>query len=123
MNKVYASIAEKGGWTGYGVLGIPHVGGMNSIDNHYLLVHLAWGRLGYILFVLIVWENIRALWCVHGSSKLRRTVPSFSLCWPRWRFSGSCSDGLYGGTAAADRFSPGRLDTIDSRRENCERSR
>jgi O-Antigen ligase len=61
MNKVYPPIAEKGGWTGYGVLGIPHVQGKMSIDNHYLLVHLAWGRLAYYLFILIVWENIRVL--------------------------------------------------------------
>ena len=46
---------------GLGCAGIPHVQGMNSIDNQYLLVHLAWGRLGYILFVLIAWENIRVL--------------------------------------------------------------
>jgi len=61
MNKLYPVIAEKGGWTGYGVSGIPYIGMMTSIDNHYLLVHLAWGRLGYILFVLIVWENIRVI--------------------------------------------------------------
>ena len=61
MNEMYPPIAEKGGWTGYGMIGIPHVHGMDSIDNHYLLVHLAWGRLGYILFLLITWENIRVL--------------------------------------------------------------
>jgi hypothetical protein len=61
MNELYPPIAEKGGWTGYGVLGIPHVLGMTSIDNHYLLVHLAWGRLGYYLFILIAWENVRVL--------------------------------------------------------------
>ncbi len=61
MNKVYAPIAEAGGWTGWGVVGVPHVQGKNSIDNHYLLVHLSWGRLAYILFVLIAWENIRVL--------------------------------------------------------------
>ena len=61
MNQLYAPIAEAGGLTGWGVLGIPHVGGMKSIDNHYLLVHLSWGSLGYILFVLITWENIRVL--------------------------------------------------------------
>ena len=61
MNELYPPIAEKGGWTGYSVLGIPHVQGMKSIDNHYLLVHLAWGRLGYYLFILIVWENVRVL--------------------------------------------------------------
>jgi len=58
---VYAPIAEAGGWTGWGVLGIPHVEGKESIDNHYLLVHLSWGRIGYILFVLIVWDNIRVV--------------------------------------------------------------
>jgi hypothetical protein len=61
MNKLYAPIAEKGGWTGYGLLLVPAVEGIHSIDNHYLLVHLMWGRLGYILLVLIVWENIRVL--------------------------------------------------------------
>jgi hypothetical protein len=61
MNLAYAPIAEAGGWTGWSLGGIPHVGGMESIDNHYLLVHLAWGRLGYILFLLITWENIRVL--------------------------------------------------------------
>jgi hypothetical protein len=61
MNRVYPAIAEKGGWTGWGLLEIPQVEGFNSLDNHYLLVHLAWGRLGYILFILIVGENIRVL--------------------------------------------------------------
>jgi hypothetical protein len=61
MNEVYAPIAEAGGWTGWSVMGIPHVQGKMSIDNHYLLVHLSWGMLGYILFVLIVWDNIRVL--------------------------------------------------------------
>jgi hypothetical protein len=61
MNKVYPPIAERGGWTGWSVGGIPYVHGLESIDNHYLLVHLAWGRLGYILFLLIAWENIRVL--------------------------------------------------------------
>ncbi len=61
MNKLYPPVAEKGGWTGYGMLGIPNVQGMISIDNQYLLVHLAWGRLAYYLFVILVWENTRVL--------------------------------------------------------------
>jgi hypothetical protein len=61
MNTVYAPIAEAGGWTGWGVSGIPHLQGKKSIDNHYLLVHLAWGLLAYLLFLLIAWENIRVL--------------------------------------------------------------
>lgn len=59
MNEVYAPIAEAGGWTGWSVRGIPHVQGKKSIDNEYLLVHLAWGRCGYILFLLITWESVR----------------------------------------------------------------
>ncbi len=61
MNLQYAPIAEAGGWTGYSVPGIPHIQGMNSIDNNYLLVHLAWGRLAYYCFILIALENIRTL--------------------------------------------------------------
>ena len=61
MNKVYAPIAEAGGWTGWGAALVPEVEGLKSIDNHYLLVHLCSGRLGYLLFVLIAWENIRVL--------------------------------------------------------------
>ena len=61
MNELYAPIAEAGGWTGWGLLGIPHVNGMGSIDNHFLLVHLAWGRLAYLLLLLIAWNNIRLL--------------------------------------------------------------
>jgi hypothetical protein len=61
MNEVYAPVAEEGGWTGYGVLGFPHLQGKNSIDNHYLLVHLAWGRLALILWVLIGAESVRVL--------------------------------------------------------------
>jgi hypothetical protein len=61
MNQVYPPIAEAGGWTGWGALGFPEVLGMKSIDNEYLFVHLSWGRLGYFLFLLIAWENIRVL--------------------------------------------------------------
>jgi hypothetical protein len=60
MNETYAPIAEAGGWTGWGVR-FPRVGGMTSIDNNYLLIHLSSGLLGYSLFVLIAWENIRVL--------------------------------------------------------------
>jgi hypothetical protein len=60
MNELYAPIAEAGGWTGWGMR-FPRINGMNSIDNHYLLLHLSCGLLGYSLFVLIAWENIRVL--------------------------------------------------------------
>jgi hypothetical protein len=61
MNALYPPVAEKGGWTGYGAGGFPVILGMRSIDNQYLLIHLAWGRLAYYLFILIAWENIRVL--------------------------------------------------------------
>lgn len=61
MNAEYAPIAEAGEWTGYSVPGIPYIDGMKSIDNEYLLVHLAWGRLAYYLFILIALENVRVL--------------------------------------------------------------
>jgi len=61
LNRVYPPIAEKGGWTGWSMGGFPHLEGLDSIDNHYLLIHLAWGRLGYIFFLLIAWDNIRVL--------------------------------------------------------------
>jgi hypothetical protein len=61
MNEIYAPVAEAGGWTGWGVMEVPHIQGLKSIDNQYLLVHLAWGRLGYILFLAITWENMRVL--------------------------------------------------------------
>jgi hypothetical protein len=70
MNEVYPAIAEKGGWLGWGISGVPHVDGMKSIDNDFLLVHLIQGRLGYILIVLICAESIRTaiarLWSFRG---------------------------------------------------------
>jgi hypothetical protein len=59
MNETYAPIAEKGGWLGWGATGVPEVGGMRSIDNEFLRVHLVQGELGYILIVLICVESIR----------------------------------------------------------------
>jgi hypothetical protein len=55
----YQSIAEMGGWLGWGAKAVPHVGGMNSIDNHFLLVHLMQGEFGYIVWILIVAESVR----------------------------------------------------------------
>ena len=120
MNKVYPPIAEKGGWTGYGVLGIPHVQGMKSIDNHYLLVHLAWGRLGYILFVLIVCENIRVLLVRSWQFKaLQDRAFVFSMLAAMAVLWSTLLTVYMGGTAATDLFSPDWLDTIDNSGERC----
>jgi len=61
MNELYQPIAAQGGWLGWGLVGIPHISGLQSIDNEFLLVYLAQGRLGLILIVLITVENIRTL--------------------------------------------------------------
>ena len=116
MNEVYAPIAEKGGWTGWGVMGVPHIQGMKSIDNHYLLVHLAWGRLGYILFLLIVWENIRVLLVRSWQFKaLQDRAFVFSMLAAMAVLWFTLLTVYYGGTTATDFFSPDGLDTIDSR--------
>jgi hypothetical protein len=54
----YLSVAEMGGWLGW-ASEIPSVGGMKSIDNQFLLVHLAQGEFGYIVWILIVAESVR----------------------------------------------------------------
>lgn len=60
MNELYQSVAEMGGWTGWGGNGVPEVEGVGkSIDNEFLRVHLVQGRLGYILFILICAESVR----------------------------------------------------------------
>ncbi len=59
MNEIYPKIAEKGGLFGYGVMQVPHVEGMNSIDNHFLLVWLSQGKFGFYLLILICVESLR----------------------------------------------------------------
>jgi hypothetical protein len=58
MNTIYQSIAEMGGWFGWGGA-LPVVGGKKSIDNQFLLIHLRQGEFGYILLILIAAESIR----------------------------------------------------------------
>jgi hypothetical protein len=59
MNEQYQPIAERGGWLGWGLLHHPSIGGLESIDNQFLLIHLAQGKLGWILFILISLESMR----------------------------------------------------------------
>lgn len=59
MNKVYQLVAKVGGWTGWSNGSVPEAGGLKSIDNEFLLVHLVQGELGYVLFLLITVESIR----------------------------------------------------------------
>jgi hypothetical protein len=61
MNELYKPIVQQGGWLGWGVLSRPVLPGMFSIDNEFLLVHLAYGHSGYILFILIAAETFRRL--------------------------------------------------------------
>jgi hypothetical protein len=61
MNELYQPIVKQGGFLGWGVLSRPVLPGMFSVDNEFLLVHLAYGNSGYILFVLIAVETFRRL--------------------------------------------------------------
>ena len=59
MNIAYQSVAETGGWLGWSAGAVPVMGGQKSIDNDFLLVHLAQGKFGYILLILIAAESVR----------------------------------------------------------------
>lgn len=61
MNELYQPIVKQGGFLGWGVLSRPILPGMFSVDNEYLLIHLAYGNAGYILFLLISAETFRKL--------------------------------------------------------------
>jgi hypothetical protein len=61
MNQVYQPLAERGGLLGWGFGSIPSLPAMFSVDNEFLLIHLAYGDLGYWLFLLIVFESMRTL--------------------------------------------------------------
>ncbi len=58
MIKAYEPVIAQGGWLGWGALSHPSVQGMNSLDNEYLRVAINYGKLGYILFMIIVAESI-----------------------------------------------------------------
>ncbi|MGA2887889.1 MAG: O-antigen ligase family protein [Terracidiphilus sp.] len=61
MNELYRPIVEQGGWLGWGLSSHPVLPGMFSIDNEFLLIHLAYGSSGYILFLLVAAESFRRL--------------------------------------------------------------
>jgi hypothetical protein len=61
MNELYQPIVKEGGFLGWGILSRPVLPGMFSVDNEFLLVHLAYGNSGYILFLLIAAETFRRL--------------------------------------------------------------
>jgi len=58
LMKNYEPVVEKGGWLGLGLFGIPEVGGQKSIDNAYLIIELAQGKLGFYLFLLVIAEAL-----------------------------------------------------------------
>lgn len=68
MLEVFQPILQQGGWLGWGYKSIPHAqglgnlgNGVQSIDNDFLYVNLAQGRLGYTLLLLIAGESVRTL--------------------------------------------------------------
>jgi hypothetical protein len=68
MLEVFQPILQQGGLLGWGYKSIPHAqglgnlgNGVQSIDNEFLYVNLAQGRLGYTLLLLIAGESVRTL--------------------------------------------------------------
>jgi hypothetical protein len=68
MLELFQPILERGGWLGWGYKSIPHAeglgnlgNGVQSVDNEFLLVNLAQGRLGFLLLLLIAAESIRSV--------------------------------------------------------------
>jgi hypothetical protein len=61
MIERYQPILRQGGWLGGGLLSHPLVPGMSSIDNEFLLIRLAYGNSGFIIFLLIAAETFRRL--------------------------------------------------------------
>ena len=57
----YAPILEAGGWLGWGVESFPRVPGQASIDNDYLFLELAQGKLGKYSFLLLAFESVFTL--------------------------------------------------------------
>jgi hypothetical protein len=67
MHELFKPILDRGGWLGWGYLSFPHAqglgnlaNGVQSVDNQFLYVELGQGRLGFILFILIAAESVRA---------------------------------------------------------------
>jgi O-Antigen ligase len=68
MLELFQPVLDQGGWLGWGYKSIPHAeglgnlgNGVQSVDNEFLYVNLAQGRLGWILFLLIAAESVRTL--------------------------------------------------------------
>jgi hypothetical protein len=61
MIERYQPIVNQGGWLGWGLLSRPIIPGMFSIDNEFLLVRLAYGISGFLIFLLIAVETFRRL--------------------------------------------------------------
>lgn len=70
----YAPILEAGGWLGWGSLNPPLVIGQSSIDNGYMLVQLAQGKLGLYTFELMATETVLTLALFAARFKSRESL-------------------------------------------------
>ena len=76
----YAPILEAGGWLGWGVESFPRVPGQSSIDNDYLILELAQGKLGKYSFLLLAFESVFTLaMCVRRFQSRESLYLVFSL--------------------------------------------
>jgi hypothetical protein len=58
MAELYKPVVAAGGLLGWGGVVHPSVAGLRSIDDEYLLIRISHGVLGYICFLLIVYESL-----------------------------------------------------------------
>jgi hypothetical protein len=70
----YAPILDEGGWLGWSSLSHPVVMGLGSVDNNYLLIQLARGRLGLYSFYLIALESVLGLALLARKFKTRESL-------------------------------------------------
>ena len=70
----YAPTVEEGGWLGWGMDTFPRYPGQSSIDNDYLLLQLAQGRLGEYSFLLLGFEALFTLGMYVGRFKSRESL-------------------------------------------------
>ena len=57
----YAPALEIGGWLGWGMDSFPRFPGQESVDNNYLILQLAQGKLGRYSFMLLGVESVLSL--------------------------------------------------------------
>jgi hypothetical protein len=77
---VYQGLAEDGGLWGWGRANRPRTGGLDSIDNEFLLSELQYGKIGSGLFIVITgWSSLSLAGAALANRKERRSDMQFQF--------------------------------------------